>query len=96
MQATRRNFPPKQLSNYCSENQHPRLTPLAVAMLSCRDDHPYFVCTQFHPEFNSGPGRPSPPFVGLLLAATQKLEAMCPQDSDTCSDALAALLETAL
>ena len=32
------------------------------------DDHPYFLGTQFHPEFRSRPGRASPPFVGLLDA----------------------------
>jgi len=32
-------------------------------------DHPYFVGTQFHPEFRSRPTRASPPFVGLLAAA---------------------------
>ena len=32
------------------------------------DDHPYFVGTQFHPEFRSRPDRASPPFVGLLDA----------------------------
>ncbi|WP_255149022.1 glutamine hydrolyzing CTP synthase [Halorarius halobius] len=31
-------------------------------------DHPYFIGTQFHPEFRSRPGRASPPFVGLLDA----------------------------
>ncbi len=31
-------------------------------------DHPYFVGTQFHPEFRSRPTRASPPFVGLLDA----------------------------
>ena len=31
-------------------------------------DHPYFVGTQFHPEFRSRPSRASPPFVGLLDA----------------------------
>ncbi len=31
-------------------------------------DHPYFLGTQFHPEFRSRPGRASPPFVGLLDA----------------------------
>ncbi|MCS5537453.1 MAG: CTP synthetase, partial [Candidatus Poseidoniaceae archaeon] len=35
------------------------------------DDHPYFVATQYHPEFKSRPGRPSPPFLGLLRAAAQ-------------------------
>jgi CTP synthase len=29
-------------------------------------DHPYFLGTQFHPEFRSRPGRPSPPFVGFV------------------------------
>ena len=32
-------------------------------------DHPYFLGTQFHPEFRSRPTRASPPFVGLLGAA---------------------------
>ncbi|ACV47514.1 MULTISPECIES: glutamine hydrolyzing CTP synthase [Halomicrobium] len=31
-------------------------------------DHPYFIGTQFHPEFRSRPTRASPPFVGLLEA----------------------------
>ena len=42
-----------------------------------RTDHPYFLCTQFHPEFNSHPGRPSPPFVGLLLAAANQFDEVC-------------------
>ena len=33
-------------------------------------DHPYFVGTQYHPEFKSRPNRPSPPFLGLLKAAS--------------------------
>ncbi|MEF8851945.1 MAG: CTP synthase, partial [Haloarculaceae archaeon] len=32
-------------------------------------EHPYFLGTQFHPEFRSRPTRASPPFVGLLDAA---------------------------
>lgn len=31
-----------------------------------RDQHPYFLGTQFHPEFKSRPNRPSPPFFGFL------------------------------
>ena len=31
--------------------------------------HPYYVGTQYHPEFKSRPYRPSPPFLGLLKAA---------------------------
>jgi CTP synthase len=33
-----------------------------------REDHPYFIGTQFHPEFRSRPDRASPPFVGLVDA----------------------------
>mmetsp|Transcript_24741 Transcript_24741/g.69263 ORF Transcript_24741/g.69263 Transcript_24741/m.69263 type:complete len:612 (+) Transcript_24741:137-1972(+) len=33
--------------------------------------HPYFVGTQYHPEFQSRPQWPSPPFVGFLRAARQ-------------------------
>jgi CTP synthase len=33
--------------------------------------HPYFLGTQFHPEFRSRPDRASPPFVGLLDAALE-------------------------
>ncbi|MFB6134035.1 MAG: glutamine hydrolyzing CTP synthase [Halanaeroarchaeum sp.] len=32
------------------------------------DDHPYFLGTQFHPEFKSRPTRASPPFVGFVTA----------------------------
>jgi CTP synthase len=32
-------------------------------------NHPYFIATQFHPEFRSRPTKPSPVFVGLLKAA---------------------------
>ena len=35
------------------------------------DEHPYFLGTQFHPEFRSRPGRASPPFVGLLDAVLE-------------------------
>jgi len=37
------------------------------------DGHPYYVGVQYHPEFKSRPGRPSPPFLGLLKAATNQL-----------------------
>jgi CTP synthase len=32
-------------------------------------DHPYFIASQFHPEFKSHPDRPHPLFVGLVAAA---------------------------
>ena len=36
------------------------------------DNHPYYVGVQFHPEFKSRPGKPSPPFLGLLIASAGK------------------------
>ena len=36
--------------------------------------HPFFVAAQFHPEFKSRPGKPSPCFLGLILAASGKLD----------------------
>ncbi|XP_017242544.1 uncharacterized protein LOC108214841 [Daucus carota subsp. sativus] len=38
-------------------------------------DHPFYVGVQFHPEFKSRPGKPSAPFLGLILAATGQLGA---------------------
>ncbi|VDM59123.1 unnamed protein product [Angiostrongylus costaricensis] len=43
-------------------------------VLSATLDHPYFVGTQFHPEYLSHPLQPSPPFLGLLLAASGQLD----------------------
>lgn len=37
------------------------------------NDHPYYVAVQFHPEYLSRPLKPSPPFVGLILASVGKL-----------------------
>uniref|UniRef100_A0A2M4A200 CTP synthase n=1 Tax=Anopheles triannulatus TaxID=58253 RepID=A0A2M4A200_9DIPT len=38
------------------------------------DDHPYYVATQFHPEYLSRPLKPAPAFLGLILAAVGKLD----------------------
>ncbi|KAL8270794.1 hypothetical protein Esti_005268 [Eimeria stiedai] len=35
--------------------------------------HPFFICTQYHPELTSRPLKPSPLFLGLVLAAAGKL-----------------------
>jgi len=35
-------------------------------------DHPFFLGTQFHPEFRSRPGRASPPFVGFVDAVLDR------------------------
>ena len=36
-------------------------------------DHPFFVGSQFHPEFRSRPGRPHPLFRAFMAAATHEL-----------------------
>jgi len=36
-------------------------------------DHPYFVGVQYHPEYLTRPLKPSPPYIGLVLAACGKL-----------------------
>lgn len=48
---------------------------LSPRFLFCRTVHPFFFAAQFHPEFNSRPNAPSPPFLGLLLASTGQLDA---------------------
>ncbi len=35
-------------------------------------DHPYFVASQFHPEFKSRPNVPAPLFVGLIKACKKQ------------------------
>uniref|UniRef100_A0A1B6CF88 CTP synthase n=1 Tax=Clastoptera arizonana TaxID=38151 RepID=A0A1B6CF88_9HEMI len=37
------------------------------------ENHPYYVATQYHPEYLSRPLSPSPPFLGLILASVGKL-----------------------
>mmetsp|Transcript_17645 Transcript_17645/g.30259 ORF Transcript_17645/g.30259 Transcript_17645/m.30259 type:complete len:597 (-) Transcript_17645:302-2092(-) len=37
-------------------------------------NHPFYVAAQFHPEFKSRPGRPSPLFLGFVLASGKKLD----------------------
>ena len=38
-------------------------------------DHPFFVGSQFHPEFRSRPGRPHPLFRAFMAAATRDIVA---------------------
>ncbi len=37
-----------------------------------RDEHPFFFGTQFHPEFKSRPGNPSPPYFGFVKSALER------------------------
>ena len=38
------------------------------------EGHSYYVAVQFHPEYLSRPLKPSPPFLGLILASVGKLK----------------------
>jgi CTP synthase len=38
------------------------------------DDHPFFVASQYHPEFKSRPERPAPLFAGFVAAALAHAE----------------------
>ncbi|MHB8492712.1 MAG: CTP synthase [Solirubrobacteraceae bacterium] len=39
------------------------------------DDHPFYVASQFHPEFKSRPERPAPLFAGFIAAAAERATA---------------------
>ncbi|GAB4841590.1 CTP synthase 1 [Ancistrocladus abbreviatus] len=39
-------------------------------------NHPFYIGVQFHPEFKSRPAKPSPPFLGLIAAATGHLDTL--------------------
>jgi CTP synthase len=36
-------------------------------------DHPWFLGSQFHPEFQSRPNRPHPLFAGFIAAARDRM-----------------------
>ncbi|KAL9327247.1 hypothetical protein ACSQ67_007892 [Phaseolus vulgaris] len=44
-------------------------------------NHPYFIRAQFHPEFKSRPGKPSPLFLGFIGAACGQLDAVLQSSS---------------
>lgn len=46
---------------------------MEVMELADQLKHPYFVGVQFHPEYTSRPLKPSPPYLGLLLASAGEL-----------------------
>lgn len=56
-----------------------------------RDKHPFYFAAQFHPEFKSHPTMPSPPFLGLVLAACgrESLDALL-------TEAAAAMTDTSI
>jgi len=47
--------------------EYPLLICFAMLQIVELPNHPYFVGAQFHPEFKSRPGKPSPLFLGSSL-----------------------------
>ncbi|CAL1403753.1 unnamed protein product [Linum trigynum] len=50
------------------------------------EHHPFYVGVQFHPEFKSRPGKPSPVFTGLIAAACGQLESVLQQSHRESND----------
>jgi CTP synthase len=43
-------------------------------------DHPFFIATQFHPEFRSRPNHPHPLFLGFVKAIVEKKTNPIPEE----------------
>ncbi len=59
---------------------------MEVAELT-RSSHPFYLGTQYHPEFKSRPDRPSPPLFALVFSAGRKA-GLCGKLSDSSSNQL--------
>ncbi|OIW09576.1 hypothetical protein TanjilG_28175 [Lupinus angustifolius] len=57
-------------------------------------NHPYFIGVQFHPEFKSRPGKPSPLFLGFIAAACGKLDNLLQHSSNVESNGLSKAVGT--
>jgi CTP synthase len=52
-----------------------------IRMEACEiPGHPFFLGTQFHPEFRSRPATPSPPFLGFVTACRDRRRNMPPRE----------------
>ncbi len=51
------------------------------------DDHPFFVASQFHPEFKSRPERPAPLFRSFVAAALERASVQDVADGDVAPEA---------
>ncbi|RDY04459.1 CTP synthase, partial [Mucuna pruriens] len=51
-------------------------------------NHPFFIGAQFHPEFKSRPGKPSPLFLGFIGAACGQLDAVFQHSSNVDNSSL--------
>lgn len=64
----------EKISDLCRRGGDGVVRPAVRMEMLELEDHPYFVGAQFHPEYLSNPLVPSPPFLGLLLAASGQLQ----------------------
>jgi len=62
----------KKVNDLCEKGTTTN-TAVRMEMVELKD-HDYFVGVQYHPEYTSHPLAPSPPFRGLLLAASGQLQ----------------------
>lgn len=62
---------PKNVTNIFMLGRDDQNIRMEIAEL---EGHSYYVATQFHPEYLSRPLKPSPPFLGLILASIGKLK----------------------
>lgn len=65
-------FDPLSVLCGCFQMQQ-MLRHLVSLVLLFVTDHGYYVAVQFHPEYLTRPMKPSPPYLGLILAASGKL-----------------------
>ena len=49
-------------------------------------DHPFYVASQFHPEFNSRPNRPEPLFREFMKAAAGRAGSFEPEEAEETGD----------
>jgi len=52
-----------------------------------QEQHPFFIASQFHPEFKSRPNRAHPLFRGLVEAMLRRQEEQAPVPNGKASDA---------
>ena len=65
--------------------------PIMQVLELPREEHPYFVATQAHPELSSRPLVPHPLFIGLVQAALRQIgveEELCSMEDDADQDGL--------
>eukprot|EP00267_Zea_mays_P026587 XP_008654926.1 CTP synthase isoform X2 [Zea mays] len=71
------------LSRNLIRNVHNHLVVFCWMQIIELPSHKFFIGAQFHPEFKSRPGKPSPLFLGLIAAASGQLEPLLQRSNPT-------------